>query len=154
MLSGTTHTHREAPQSSQQGFVQSLNSDIRYLTLFLNTFAFKLQFCCKLFCLCRWQIGHSPSIWSWHCRYFWLESSVKGKRKRNLTLLSVIVFLVLLYVSLLNSFFSDFGSMCQVSISMGLKSVLSPSCSFLVIIQKQRDPNRERGGRKREGEAL
>ena len=36
--------------------------------------------------------------------------------------------------------------MCQVSISTGLKSVLSLSCSFLVIIQKQRDPNREREG--------
>lgn len=48
----TTHTHREAPQNLSKGFcTKSLNSDIRYWTLFLMTFAFKLQFRCAVLSL-------------------------------------------------------------------------------------------------------
>ena len=103
-----------------------------------------------LFYFCRWQTDQSLSIWSWYCRYFGLENSMKGKRKGN----SVSVGHCLscsspLFFFLLYSFSSLIWS-GAFSSSTALKSVLSLNCSFLVIIRKQQTKTKGEGGKRRE----
>lgn len=122
----TTTTHKHISVSAK-GFLVLTSSILTYGILLDSRLL--LPFSCRftvLFCLCRWQTDHSFSIWSWHCGYSWLESSVKGNSEEDLISASLYrscpppVF----YPNLL--FFFDLIHMCQFSKILGLGVTLLP----------------------------
>lgn len=148
----TTPTHREAPQGLSKGFcTKSLNSDIHYLTLFLMTFTFKLQFHCAVLSL---QMANRP--FSLHLelalRIFLAWKFNEGEKEGEFDFCQPLSFLSSWNSSPLTPFPSNLVHVHQLPVSMGLEFGLSLRCNFLVIIQKEQN-NRERG-REKEREIL
>lgn len=130
----TAHTHTEAPQSLCKGFCsKSFNSNIRYLTSFLMTFAFKLLFHCTVLSLQMANKPFSPSG-AYTADIFVLKVQWRENNGEFNFYLS-LSFFPLFYT------FSSFIPfplrvlVCQLSFPWVLNCVV-PEFSFLVIIQK------------------
>lgn len=134
-----THPHRGTLESYPKVCTKSLNSDIYYLTLFLMSFSFKLRFHSDVLSL---QMVNKP--FSLHLelalQIFLAGKFDEGEKEGEFNFCPSYLSVLLPYLLCVYPFpLSDSVHLRQLSVSKGLESVLSPSWSLLVIIQKERE---------------